>query len=561
MISRTRILSLFIVGLFVLIIVKLFYVQVIHKSVYQTRGDGQYMTGRGETEPRGSIYFTRQDGNLVSAATMNSGYILAISPRTIINPEETFKKINTIYPIEKNIFNEKMLKKTDPYEEIAHRVPKNKKEELFNAKIEGVILTRELWRSYPAGKQASHVLGVVAHVGDYEQGVYGLEKFYEKYLTPPDTQANINSFAAVFRNIKKGKNTRMDIVTTLEPEIQVALEKTVEDVQKLYSSEGVGGIVMDPKTGEILAMTYTPGFDPNDLKSAKDESVFLNPAVSKVYEFGSVMKPLIVATGIDLGVVDENTKFNDTGSIKVGVETIHNFDKKGRGVVTIKTILGQSLNTGMVMIFQKIGISDMRKYLTSYGFREKTNIDLPSEINSLTKNWDSNRDIEFASASFGQGFAVTPIQAIRAFSTLANGGIPANPHIVKEIRTPDGEVVKKFENTYLDRALKEETAKRISSVLTKVVDTDLQNGTLAFPHHSVAAKTGTAQIAGPNGKYYDDRYLHTMFAYIPASNPKYIVLLYNVYPKNVEYASYSLAKPLFSYLRFLISYGRIEPDR
>jgi cell division protein FtsI/penicillin-binding protein 2 len=353
----------------------------------------------------------------------------------------------------------------------------------------------------------------------------------------------------------------MDIVTTLEPEIQVALEKTIEDVEHTYSSEGVGGIVMDPHTGEILAMAYTPGFDPNDLKTAKDESVFLNPAVSRVYEFGSVMKPLVAAAGLDLGVIDENTKFNDTGSIKVGVETIHNFDKKGRGIVDVKTILGQSLNTGMVMIFEKIGVSDMRKYLTGYGFREETKIDLPSEINSLTKNWDSNREIEFASASFGQGFAVTPIQAIRAFSTLADGGVPVNPHIVKEIRNPDGRVIKEFKTSYLPRVLKEETAKRISTILTKVVDTDLKKGALAFPHHSVAAKTGTAQIAGPNGKYYSDRYLHTMFAYIPASNPKYIVLLYNVYPKNVEYASYSLAEPLFSYLRFLISYGRIEPDR
>ncbi len=135
------------------------------------------------------------------------------------------------------------------------------------------------------------------------------------------------------------------------------------------------------------------------------------------------------------------------------------------------------------------------------------------------------------------------------------------PYIVKEIRTPSGTLVKSFDPKPLSPVIKKETAQTISTVMTHIVDVSLHNGNLAFPHHSVAAKTGTAQMVGPNGKYYDDQYLHSMFAYVPASNPKYLVFLYNVNPKGVEYASTSLAKPLFSYLRFLISYGRILPDR
>ena len=559
--SRIRIFAFCIIILFLALIARLFYVQVIHLAYYKKLGSSQYIANRQEKEPRGTIYFSRQDGTLISAATMNSGYTLAISPNTITNADEVYNQISAIYPIDKELFYKKVAKTTDPYEEIAHRVPKNIMTTLMDKKIQGVSLSRELWRNYPGGVRASHVLGVVAHVGDYEQGVYGLEKFYEKELAPPGQHKSINPFAAAFRNIDESDEKRQDIVTTIEPEIQVALEKTLDDVQKQYQSEGVGGIVIDPKTGAVLAMAYTPNFDPNTPSSASSEEIFLNPAVSRVYEFGSVIKPLVVSAALDAGVINTETKFNDTGSIKVGVETIHNFDKKGRGIVTVKEILGQSLNTGMVMIAQKLGKDNMRSYFEKYGLRKKTGIDLPSEVNSLTKNFDSNRDVEFATASFGQGFNVTPVQVIRAFSALANDGVPVNPYIVKEIRTPDGKVVKSFSPTYMERALKPETAKTISIVLTHVVDTSLQNGALAFPHHSVAAKTGTAQMVGPNGKYSNDRYLHSMFAYIPASDPKYLVFLYNVYPKGVEYASYSLAKPLFSYLQFLISYGTIKPDR
>lgn len=559
--NRIRVLAVFIIVLFCAILARLFYVQVLHASIYKARGVGQYVAAKDESAARGSIYFSREDGTLISAATMNSGYLLAISPKTVTDPDRLYNQINDIYPIERSLFNEKMAKKNDPYEEIAHRVPKDKAEILLSKKIKGAFLTRETWRAYPGITTAAHVLGLVAHVGNYEQGVYGLEKTYQKYLVAGDALTSVNPFAAAFRNLSGGNNENMDIVTTLEPEIQVALEKKLDDIQKQYSSDGVGGIVINPKTGEILAMAYTPAFDPNDPSSASNESIFLNPSVSKVYEFGSVIKPLIAAAGFDAGVITPDTTYMDTGSVKVGIETIHNFDKKGRGVVTIKTILGQSLNTGMVMIAGRLGPNNIRSYFENYGLRKKTGIDLPSESGSLTSNLDSNREIEFATASFGQGFAVTPVQVVRAFSSLANKGVPVNPHVVKEIRKPGGSVVKKFETTSLDRALSEQSAKTISDVLTKVVDTDLQNGKLAFAHHSVAAKTGTAQMVGPNGKYYEDQYLHSMFAYIPASDPKYLVFLYNVNPKGVAYASASLSQPLFSYLQFLISYGRILPDR
>ncbi len=559
--SRIKSLAIIIIIIFTAVIARLFYVQVVNSATYKERGVGQYIANRGESDARGTIYFSRQDGTLISGATMNSGYILAITPKSVQDPDNVYEYINNLYPIDKEQFFKKMQKKDDPYEEIAHHLPKDIAENIMAQKFSGIYLSRELWRTYPGKERAAHVLGLVAYKGEYEEGVYGLEKYYEDYLASPSNVGSVNPFAAAFRQLSGGNNSKVDIITTIEPELQIALEKTINDVQKAYQSEGVGGIVINPRTGEILAMAYTPAFDPNDPSSAKDESSFINPAVSKVYEFGSVVKPLIAAAGFDAGVITPNSTYEDVGSIKVGVETIHNFDKKGRGVVNVITILGQSLNTGMVWISQKLGPSKMRSYLEKYGIKEKTGIDLPSEVNGLTKNLESNRPIEFAAASFGQGFAVTPVQIVRAFSALANDGVPVNPYVVKEIRTPDGQVIKKLGGSKLKPAITPESAKTISTVLTEVVDKHLQNGALSFPHHTVAAKTGTAQMVSPSGKYYDDRYLHSMFAYIPASDPKYLVFLYNVYPKGVEYASYSLSKPLFSYLRFLISYGTIKPDR
>jgi cell division protein FtsI/penicillin-binding protein 2 len=545
-------------------ILRLVFVQIVRSEKYSERAMGQYVAGRGESEKRGTIFFTRKDGVLVSAATMVSGYTLVINPKLIKDPELLYKKISEIVPVDRELFFEKVKKVDDPYEEIAFRFNKDQSEKIKELKENSVFTIKSSWRSYPGGSLAAQVLGVVAYVNEYQEGVYGLERQYEEYLAPTHSQIKVNPFAAVFRGIqnpKDKKGLRYNIVTTIDPQIQQSLDKTVLKIQNDYSSAGVGGIVMDPRSGEIVAMSFVPTFDPNDLSSIDDQTIFKNPSVTNVYEFGSVIKPLVIAAGFDAGVINENTTYMDTGSVRVGVETIHNFDKKGRGLVTIKTILGQSLNTGMVMVAEKLGQSSMRTYFEKFGIREKTNIDLPGEGTSLTSNLSSNRPIEFAAASFGQGFAITPVQALRAFSALANKGVPVNPFVVKRIEDESGRVIKEMKPETLDRAISEESARNISIVLTKVVDTDLKNGNLSFPHHSTAAKTGTAQIAKPTGGYYDDRYLHSMFAYIPASDPKYLVFLYNVYPKGVDYASSSLAVPLFEYLRFLIAYGKILPDR
>ena len=303
----------------------------------------------------------------------------------------------------------------------------------------------------------------------------------------------------------------------------------------------------------------------NGFGKEKSSSVFLNPIVESLFEMGSIIKPLTMAAGLDAGVVLPTTTYDDKGFVVVDNSTIRNFDGKGRGVVPMQEVLDESLNTGAVYVMQKLGKDRFRDYMTRYGLGEETGIDLPGEVRGSLKNLDENaknkRMVEYATAAFGQGISMTPIETARALAVLANQGKIVTPYVVKEIKYAVG-----FSRTTVtDEAkpiLKPETSETITRMLVHVVDNSLLGGTVKMKNYSIAAKTGTAQMAREDGKgYYDDRYLHTFFGYFPAYNPRFIVFLYTQYPKEVKYAAYTLTEPFMNIAKFLINYYNIPPDR
>jgi cell division protein FtsI (penicillin-binding protein 3)/stage V sporulation protein D (sporulation-specific penicillin-binding protein) len=317
---------------------------------------------------------------------------------------------------------------------------------------------------------------------------------------------------------------------------------------------------MDPNTGAIYAMNAVPTFDLNARADASIDQ-FRNPLVEDVYEMGSIIKPLTMAAGLDSGVVTRGTTYYDPGCIDLNTYTICNFDKKGRGTVPMQEVLNQSLNTGVAFIADRMGKESFRDYFLNYGLGEKTGIDLPGEAEGLVKNLQSPRAVEYATASFGQGIALTPIETIRALASLANGGKLVTPHVADRILYDDG-TVEKIVYPEPKQVLKESTSEEISRMLSTVVDDALRGGTVALPHHSVGAKTGTAQIADPNGGgYYEDKYLHSFFGYFPAYDPRFIVFMYTVEPKGVRYASETLTDPFMEIAHFMINYYSIPPDR
>lgn len=566
---RVRVVFGIVLAVGAVLVGRLYALQIVHGEELAARADRQYVRPDQNLYDRGSIFFKDKDGRLVSAATIRSGFTVALSPRTLtekgVNLEEAYEKINTIIPIEKDVFFLRAGKKDDPYEEIGKRIEPDAAKRVEELGIPGVNVYRERWRYYPGGTLAARVVGFVGNDGEGVSGRYGLERFYEDTLVRSDSGAYVNFFAEIFSNLSDslaGEGIRAgDIVTSIEPSVQSFLDGLVARVNDEYRSNMTGAVVVNPATGEIYAMSLFPTFDLNRFKDVRDASVFANPLVEGVYELGSIMKPITVAIGLDTGAVTPATTYHDAGFIVLDKAKVSNFDGKGRGTVLMQEVLNQSLNTGAAFVEQKVGNSRFADYLMKLGFDTETGVDLPNEGVSIVENLESPRDIEYATASFGQGIAITPMTMVRALAALGNGGTLVTPHVVTEVKYRNG-FSRKVEPADGARIFRPETSEEITRMLVTVVDTALRGGTAKNPRYSVAAKTGTAQIAkvGERG-YYDDRYLHSFFGYFPAFDPTYLIFLYTIEPKGVRYASETLTQPFLDTVKFLINYYEIPPDR
>lgn len=570
--SRIKVLSFFIVFFAVILVGKLFIVQVVRSASYADRADRQYFTPSSDIFERGNIFFTRRDGVQVSGATQASGFKIAISPREIIDPEKAYESLATILDFDHDSFLLKASKSNDPYEEIANRMTKETADKVIALKVPGVHIYKQKWRFYPGGSMAAHTLGFVGFQGNELSGRYGLERQYNNILAKGGDTPYVNFFAEVFSNIRANLSSEDearsgDIVTTIEPEVQDFLSQKLSEVATKYNTDSIGGIIMNPQDGSIYALDAKPSFNPNEYSLVKNINVFTNPLAENVFEFGSIVKPLVMASALDKGVLTANTTYEDKGYVIVdGNKQINNFDKKGRGPgTTMQEVLNQSLNTGMVFVFHKLGKQSMYDYMLSYGINEKTGIDLPNEtsglISGLTSNLKNTREIEYANAAFGQGIALTPLEITRALASLGNGGNLVVPHIVKEIKYNDG--LKKDLSYPTTRVkISEKTSEEITRMLVTVMDKSLKGGLAKLPHYSVAVKTGTAQVAKPGGGgYYDDRHTHSFFGYFPAYDPRFIVFLYAINPKGVPYASQTWADPFLDITKFLLNYYEVQPDR
>lgn len=561
---RSNIVISFFVVLALLFAGRLYSLQIAKADWYDNRADRQYATPSSALFSRGSIFMQGKDGTLVSAASTKSGYRLAIIPKQISEPEDLYAKLSTIVDLDRDDFIKK-ASKDDTYEEVAHRLTKDQADAIVALDHDGVRVFQERWRTYPSGQTGSQIIGFTAFKGDEYTGRYGLELQYNEILSRASNDYNVNFFAEIFAELNKLltlETTEGDIITTIEPSVQVTLEQEVQKIADKWGSASAHGIVIDPQTGAIKAMANYPSFDLNNFGKVDDINVYRNPLVQNVHEMGSTIKPLIVTVGLDTNSITAETSYDDKGYVTVGPHTIWNYDKEGRGPnTTVQGILDESLNTGMVYIAQKIGKDNIKKYLEAFGLSEQTGIDLPAEGKNITSNLKSSGEVEYANISFGQGLALTPISTARALSAMANGGYLVQPHVVEEIRHTNG-LKTKLEYERKGPILKPGTSGEISRILVNVVDEALGDGKQKLENYSIAAKTGTAQIPNPeNGGYYSDRNLHSFFGYFPAYNPQFLVFFYTVHPKGAKYSSQTLTDPFMNMAKFLINYYNIEPDR
>jgi stage V sporulation protein D (sporulation-specific penicillin-binding protein) len=559
-----------VLGFFLLIalimVTQLYLVQVVRGEAYSKRAERQHLRPSSDTFDRGSIYFMTKDGEKINAATLKSGYKIAISPNLISYPEDVFNNLNFYLDLDIEDYLSRAEKTDDPYEEIAKRVDYEIGQKIIDLDMTGVSIIDQNWRYYPANDLAAHTIGFVSFNEDRLQGQYGLERYYDDVLSRDHSNVFSNFFVEMFSNIGDVVNDEStpkgSLITTIDPDIQGFVANELGQLRQDWNSKKVGAIVMNPKTGAVRAMGLNPNFNLNEFNLVDSSSIFNNHLVESVYEMGSIMKPITMAIGLDQDAVSAETTYNDKGSLTVNTETIYNYDKKARGIVSMQEVLNQSLNTGVAFVVGQVGKNVFADYMKNV-FAEKTGIDLPNEAAPLLANLNSPNDIEYITASYGQGIAISPISITRALATLGNGGKLVTPYLVEEIEYDLGFSKKVAPDPdEFPQIFKPETSEEISRMLITVVDDALRGGTVALNNYSIAAKTGTAQIAkeGAAG-YYDDRYLHSFFGYFPAYDPEYIVFLYNIEPIGARYASETLTEPFMNIAKFLINHSNIPADR
>ncbi len=564
---RIRLISAGIILAVCVLITKLYLLQIVSGEDFRLRAERQYLHPSENTYNRGTIFFQNKDASLVGAATLKVGFTIGINPKALEDPEQAFDKLNAILPIDRKTFLARAAQKDTLYAIVAKKVDEGPAQKIQALKITGVLVYKDRYRFYPGRTLSANTLGLVGYKGDVLAGRYGLESYYNDILSRNTNALFSNFFVEIFSNIQKSIDTKSkfegDIITSIEPTVEGFLEKELVAIQDKWNSRATGGIIMNPKTGEIYAMGNYPTFDPNALQNETDPAIFSDPIVENVYEMGSIVKPLTIAAGLDSGTITPESTYVDKGFLILNNSKISNFDGKGRGLVDMQTVLNESLNTGAAYVAGKMGNELFSDYFRRYGLGEETGIDMPNETPGLIDNLKSPRDIEHATASFGQGIAMSPITTVRALASLANGGYLVTPHIVQRIEYKIG-VSKNISYEKGVQVLKPGTSEEISRMLVTVVDKALLGGTVKMANYSIAAKTGTAQIAKPGGGgYYSDKYLHSFFGYFPAYDPKFIIFLYTIEPKGVggDFASHTLTAPFMNITKFLINYYKVAPDR
>jgi stage V sporulation protein D (sporulation-specific penicillin-binding protein) len=566
---RLRILAGIVLFGALFLVTRLYFVQIIHGSDYALRADRQYLSSSQALYDRGTIYFTRKDGTLISAATLATGFTIAIDPEAIKNPESVYVALSGLMPLDAATFFTSAAKTTDPYEVLAHRVSEPIGTAISNLSIPGVLVERERWRVYPAGTEAAQTLGFIAYdKKNHQTGQAGLEESYENTLERSSEGLFGNFFAELFANLNNvvvdaRSTTEGDVVTSIEPLVEQHLDDDLKAVNDQYHSTESGGIIMEAKTGKIIAFDSYPTFDPNDFQHG-DPQYFGNGLVQHEYEFGSIFKSLTMASGLDAGVITPQSTYNDTGCIHPNGTTVCNFDLKARGVIPMNQILFQSLNLGASFIADKLGHERMRDYFIKLGLNHATGIDLPGEVSGNIRNLSTAQDVNYDTAAFGQGIAVTPIEMVKALNALANNGAVVNPHVTTSVQLKTG-LTKPVKFGSSVQVFSPLAAQEVTTMLKQVYINDAklamsQNPGLQMATVSVAAKTGTAQVINGTGGYYKNIFFHSFFGYFPASDPQYIILLYTNRPQGVEYASGTLTKTFMDLTNFMVNYYNIPPD-
>lgn len=544
------------------LVLRLFFLQIVDTSDLEAKNLSQVQVNRKLQSPRGTIYDRHESPLAMSVFTKS----LYADPQMLKkNPEDIAELVAPYVSISKEAIVEN-LKEDTAFVWLDRMMEPDKSKAvekiIEDEKLEGLNFVEESKRYYPNGNLAAQVLGFV---GTEDKGLDGLEMVLDDELKGGLTKevvATDRKGNAIFGSVlaqylpDKGKSVTLTIDATVQFIAERALEQAMVDTKPAHASV----IVMDPKTGEILAMANRPTYDPNHYDKGKEQD-FKNIAVTNLYEPGSTFKPIIASAALASGKWTVDTVYNDTGSIMASGHVMQNWNGEGYGKVRLLEILKFSINTGMARLGLTTGPEILSEYVHKYGFGQPTGIELPGEGEGLLFNPEEMADIDTASMSIGQGIAVTPLQMVRAFGAIANGGILMKPHIVKAYNNPDGTVASETQTESQGQAIPENVASTIVDILEKEVSEGGGNKAMVEGYH-FGGKTGTAQKLNTEyGGYLDGHYIASFIGFGPVEDPKFVVLVTIDDPSNGSIYGGQIAAPVFKdIMSQLVRYYQISPS-
>jgi len=538
------------------IIGRLIFIQILNHENWAAFAKGQQKLFLQIPAERGEILMKDKNGNFYKLAINKKWNLVYVAPTEIEKKEETAEILSQNLNLDKEFILDKIQNESF-YEIIKNRISDQEIDNIRKLKLLGVYLGEESGRYYPQKNLASHVVGFLGGDG---QGQYGLEEYYNDILAGKagyqEGERSVQGFFLSFSEKLSPAKGGEDLTLTLDYNVQFMAEKLLAKAKEDLEIEEGTIIVADPNSGKIIAMANFPSFDPNSYSEVEDWDVFQNSAIQKIFEPGSVFKPIVMAAALDKEKITPETTYVDEGVVKVGGWTIKNFASKTWGKRTMTEVLEKSINTGAVFAETQVGHQFFQEYIDKFGFFQPTKIDLAGEIFSQNPEFKKGYEINFATASFGQGIEMTPLQLAMAFSVIANGGKLITPYIAEN--SPKNENLPGSG----EQIISQKTVSQLTKMLVNVVEKGYAKEA-KIPGYYTAGKTGTAQVSfsalGESKAGYSGKTIQSFAGFFPAFNPKFLILVKLNNPK-ASTAEYS-AVPIFHELsKYIIDYYQIPPD-
>lgn len=531
------IVSFLVIG-FTFLAFHIYQLQLIKGGYYYAKAQSEVEASQTNNANRGTIYFTDKNGLETAVALDKQFPFIYAVPAVIKTPEETASTFAPILNMSVAALTKIFSKPKDQYELLVAKADPALAQKVSDLNVTGVYTDFEAERYYPLSTIASQVLGYVGpnSSGNGQSGHYGVESFYNDLLSGSSSNNGVGG---------------SDLQLTLDPNIQIEAEKVLDQLVSANGSTGGSVIVADPRTGKILAMAGDPSFDPNSYGQSPIGN-FLNTDVQGVYEPGSIMKVVTVAAGIDAGKITPDTTYDDKGYVNVNSAHITNYNYTTEGAygpgTTMTQVIEHSINSGAIWAENATGNDIFLSYLKKFGFGQKTGIDLPGEVvGDMSQLAPKSPQVDWDTAAYGQGIAVTPIGLVSAISAIANGGTLMRPYLNAAL-SPKA----------IGRAISTSTATQVTQMMVDAVDLAQ---VAEINGYAMAGKTGSAYIPNPKGGGYLNQLTDSYIGFGPVSNPQFIAFIrLNAIPVT-SLAAQTIVPAWQQLAQWIINYYNIPPDR